>query len=473
MRTNPFVKKLASSPNDPEQLRAEKHHRMTTAPIRPLILSMAVPTIISMTITSVYNFADTWFISHIGEGSTRAVAAVGVIFSYMAIIHATGFFFGHGSGNFISRALGRQEVNKASQMAATGVVSSFLFGIVIALIGILAPHPLLTLLGTSPEIYRETYDYFFYICLATPFMTTSLVFNNQLRLQGNAHRGMIGIAIGAILNIALDPIFIFSLNMGISGASLATAISQIIGFLVLLIMTHCGDSITPKLKNFRPTLTNYREILAGGLPSLARQSLNAIAAIVINRYALDYGAQALAGVSIVARIMALLFCIVVGIGQGFQPVCGFNYGARRFDRVEKAYFETIKINTVVVIFFFILLNALASQLVGLFGSSAETADIAIRALHYQTSSVPFLGFIVATEMMLQNTRQTIKASVLAVMRRGLAYAPCIIVLNAMFELDGILWSKPAADFIALLFAVPFSILMVRKLRRMMQDVSQA
>ena len=460
-----------ASPNNPEQLRAEKHHRMTTAPIRSLILSMAVHTIISMTITSVYNFADTWFISHIGEGSTRAVAAVVVIFAYMAIIHATGFFFGHGSGNFISRALGRKDVDSASQMAATGVVSSFLFGIVIALIGILAPQPLLTLLGTSQEIYRETYDYFFFICLATPFMTTSLVFNNQLRLQGNAHRGMVGIAIGALLNIALDPIFIFSLNMGVSGASLATAISQTIGFFVLLAMTHRGDSIVPRLKNFRPTLRNYREILAGGLPSLARQSLNAIAAIVMNRYALDYGAQALAGVSIVGRIMSLLFCIVVGIGQGFQPVCGFNYGARRFDRVEKAYFETIKINTAVVLVFFIVLNAFATQFVGLFGSSAETADIAVRALRFQTSSVPFLGFIVATEMMLQNTRQTIKASVLAVMRRGLGYAPCIIVLSALLGLDGILWSKPAADFIALFFAVPFCILMVRQFRQMMAEVS--
>ena len=337
--------------SETNELLEEKYRRMTTAPIRPLVLRMAVPTIISMMVSVFYNLADTWFISHIPNNSTQAVAAVGVIFSYMAIIHATGFFFGHGSGNYISRALGRKEVDNAARMASTGAVTAFILGLVIMIIGQVFPRQLLYFIGASDEVMTECLDYFKYISLATPFMATSLVFNNQLRLQGNARRGMVGISTGAILNVVLDPIFIFTLNLGVMGASLATAISQTIGFIVLFIMTRQGDSIAPKIRNFSPSFHNYKEILAGGLPSLARQALNAIAAIVMNRYALVYGAQVLAGVSIVYRVTGIVFCFIIGIGQGFQPVCGYNYGAQRFDRVKQAYFETIKMNTIVCIIF--------------------------------------------------------------------------------------------------------------------------
>ena len=447
--------------SDQKDLLEQKHHRMTTAPVRSLVLKMAVPTIISMMISAVYNLTDTWFISHIPNRATHAIAAVGVIFSYMAIVQATGFFFGHGSGNYISRALGRKDIQNASRMASTGVITSFILGTIIMIAGLLFPVPLLKFIGASDEVMTECIQYFKYISLATPFMTTSLVFNNQLRLQGNARRGMIGIAVGGILNIVLDPLCIFTFEMGVSGASLATAISQTVGFFILLTMTHRGDSIAPKWRYFSPSIKNYREILAGGLPSLARQSLNAIAAIVMNRYALDYGAHALAGVSIVARIMSIVFCIIVGIGQGFQPVCGYNYGAQQYDRVKQAYYETIRMNTIVCIIFFFILNTFAAEIVALFGASQDATEIAGHALHYQTVSLPILGFVVTTEMLLQNTRQTIKASVLAMMRRGLAYAPCIIVLNFLFELDGILWSKTAADYISLCFAIPFCIVLMR------------
>ena len=443
----------------------EKHRRMTTAPIRPLVLKMAVPTIISMMVTAFYSLADTWFISHIPQNSTQAVAAVGVIFSYMAIVQATGFFFGHGSGNYMSRALGRKDTENASKMAATGAITAFLFGLVIMAVGQCFPRQTLYLIGASDEVLSESLAYFQYISLATPFMATSLVFNNQLRLQGNARRGMVGISTGAVLNVILDPILIYSLDMGVAGASLATALSQTVGFFVLLLMTRRGDSIPPRWKNFSPSLGDYREILAGGFPSLSRQSLNAIAAIVMNRYALAYGAHALAGVSIVTRIMGIVFCLVVGIGQGFQPVCGYNYGAQKYDRVREAYFETIRINTIICLIFFVILNIFAENLVSIFGASPETAELAQRALHYQTMSMPILGFVVSTEMLLQNTRQTIPASLLAAMKRGLAYAPSIIVLDALFQLDGILWSQTVADYIALCFAIPFSLRMLQKLAR--------
>ncbi len=446
-----------------ETLRDEKFEIMTTRPVGPLILKMAIPAIISVMISAIYNLADTWFISHVGEASTRAVAALGVIFSYQMISNAIGFYFGHGSGNFISRALGRRERGKASEMASTGAFSSFIFGSLLAFIGLLFTDPLLTLLGASEEILPEACEYFRFIAISTPFFTTQLTLNNQLRLQGNARLGMIGIASGAILNIGLDALFIFGLNMGITGASLATAISQFTGCTVLFGMTHIGDGLPPSIKNFRPTLANYREIMAGGLPSLSRQALNAIAATILNRYAVQYGADPLAALSIVSRMFHLVLCIAIGVGQGFQPVCGFNYGAKLYRRVREAFFFGAKANTVIMVAGFILLNIFATEIIQLFGSSDKAAEIATRAIRYYSLTLPFLGFVVMTEMFYQNTRQTFGASLLAMMRQGIALIPAIIILNAVFGLEGVLWSQPVANLFSLFLAVPFAIHLLNKI----------
>lgn len=460
---------MLHSEKSAETLRDEKFISMTNAPVGKLILKMAVPAIISVMISAVYNLADTWFVSCIGEASTRAVAALGVIFSYQMISNAIGFFFGHGSGNFISRALGRKDRVKAAEMASTGAFSSFFCGSILALIAFCFSEPFLLLLGANQEILPEAQQYLFFIALSTPFLTTQLTLNNQLRLQGNARLGMVGIASGAILNIFLDALFIFGFDMGITGASIATAISQFTGCIILFAMTHVGDGLPPQIKTYRPTLTNFREISAGGLPSLSRQALNAVAAVVLNRYAIQYGADPLAALSITSRLFHLVVCIAIGIGQGFQPVCGFNFGAKRFDRVREAFFFGTKANTIIMVTGFVLLNIFSSQIIQWFGSSEQSAEIAKRAIQYYALSLPLLGFVIMTEMFYQNTRQTIGASLLAMMRQGIALIPCIIVLDALFSLDGILWSQPSANFIATIIAFPFAIHLLNKIKKMQSN----
>lgn len=449
-----------------EELRDEKYHLMTEQSVGSLILKMAVPAIISIMISALYNLADTWFISHIGEASTRAVAALGVIFSYQMIINAIGFFFGHGSGNFISRALGRKDRSRASEMASTGAVSSFIAGVILAFFGLLFADPFLTLLGAGPEILPEAREYFRFIAMASPFMTTQLTLNNQLRLQGNARLGMIGIGSGAMLNIFLDALLIFGFDMGLTGASIATAISQITGCAILFAMTHAGDGLPPQLRLFRPTRANYREILAGGLPSLSRQILNAVAAVMLNRYALKYGADPLAALSIVSRLFHLILCVAIGIGQGFQPVCGFNYGAKKFDRVREAFFFGTKTNTLIMTLGCLILLVFAPEIIALFGSSPESTQIAARTIRYYALTLPFLGFVVMTEMFYQNTRQTVGASILAMMRQGVALIPSIFILDALFDLEGVLWAQPLANFIALCVATPFAFHLLNKLKRL-------
>lgn len=447
-----------------EELRDEKHRLMTRGRMEPLIVRMAVPSVVSILIASLYNLADTWFISHIGGESTEAVAAVGVVFPFQAIAQTIGFFFGHGSGNFISRALGGRDQSRAAEMASTGVFSAFALASVVSLLCMAFPEEVLRLLGARGDIMPAARAYFRFVTPAMPFFTAQLVLNNQLRLQGNAHRGMVGMAGGGLLNIGLDALLIFGLGMGVTGASLATAISQVLGCAVLLAMTRVGDGIPPRLKNFRPTPANYREILAGGLPSLTRQGLNATAAIILNRYAVAYGAEAVAGISIVSRVIHVIVSVTIGIGQGFQPVCGFNFGAHLFSRVREAFGVAVRLGTIVLCIGGLLLTTCAPGIVSLFGASAETARIAEAALRCYATSLPFLAFVIMTEMIHQNTRQTLRASILSSLRQGLALAPSVAVLDAAFGLGGLIWAQPAANAIALAVAGPLALSLLGKLR---------
>ncbi len=452
-------------PTSLEALQNRKFEMMTKAPLAPLLLKLALPAMISMLITSFYNLGDTYFISHIKTRYSESVAAVGILFTYQALIQATGFFFGHGSGNFISRALGAKKRQDAAKMAATGVVSAFIAGSLIGLIALVIPETLLGFLGCREEILPEALAYLRPIACATPLMTSTLVLNNQLRLQGNAHRGMIGMTSGAIFNLLLDPLLIFELDLGIAGAAYATAISQALAFGILLLMTRRGDSIAPRLKNFSPTLQNYKEILAGGLPSLARQALTALAGLVLNHCAGAYGPDALAGLTIVTRILFLVVCIDIGLGQGFQPICGFNYGAENYDRVRRAYWFVVKLGCLIFCVVMISLFCFDKTVIDLFHTTGQSYDVALRALHRQSLTLPFRSFMMMTGMYLQNTRQPIRASIQSSMPNGISFVPSLLLLNGLFGLDGLLWAQPLADLLGFFVAVPFAIAALRDLTR--------
>ena len=428
-----------------------KFIRMTTRPVGRLVTAMALPSIVSMLVTGIYNLADTFFI---GQINTQSVAALGIVFSYMVLVQSVAIFFGQGSGNYISRALGRREVEDAEEMAAVGLISSVMTGLILAALSFLFMRPILTLLGSTPTILPYATDYFSYILLGAPFIMGTFTLNNQMRHQGNAMLSMIGIVSGAVLNIVLDPVFIFALGLGIRGAGMATAISQVIGFCIMLGMTGRHGTLPLRLSCFKPTLRRYRDIAAGGLPSLARQGLMSVSAICLNQLASGYGDGAIAAFSVVSRIAMLACAAMIGYGQGFQPVCGFNYGAGNYDRVRKAFWHSCGVSTVYCTVLAVLGWLFSDPLVSLFRDDAEVIRIGGEVLRYQCYSFPLVGFITLANMYLQNIRKTIPAIIMASARQGIFFLPALFFGHVLWGFTGIEISQALADVGSFLFAVP-------------------
>ena len=372
-----------------------KFQELTGRPVGHLVCKMAVPTIISMMVTACYNMVDTYFVGQLHSNS--ATGAVGVVFSLMAVIQAVGFFFGHGSGNYISRQLGRHETADAEKMAATGVTLAFLAGCGILALGQIFQTPLDRLLGSTDTILPYARSYLRIILLGAPYMAASFVLNNQLRFQGSAAYGMVGIAAGAVLNVGLDPLLIFGLNMGVAGAALATILSQLASFCMLLLGCARGGNLRIRLKNlcFRRDL--FLEIGKGGLPSLCRQGLASIATICLNRSAGLYGDAAIAAMSVVSRAMMLAQSALIGFGQGFQPVCGFNYGAGLYHRVKEGFRFCVKWSTVFLTAVSMLGLVLAPHIIAVFRNDPEVIAFGARALRLQCLAFPLCGVIVISQ----------------------------------------------------------------------------
>ena len=449
------------------QKQEQKYIKMTTTPVEKLICSLAGPTIVSMLVTSFYNMADTFFVGKIG---TSATGAVGIVFSVMAIIQAFGFFFGHGSGNYVSRKLGEKDFEEASRMAATGFVSAFLAGLVIMIVGLIFLEPLCYLLGATPTILPHAKSYLRIILIGAPYMTAALVLNNQLRFQGSAFYGMIGITSGAVLNIVLDPLFIYVFHMGVAGAALATIISQFVSFLLLLRGTGTGGNVHIDLRKFSPSIQRYKIIINGGSPSLCRQGLSSVSTACMNLMARPYGDAAIAAMSIVMRITNFAASIMTGFGQGFQPVCGFNYGARKFRRVQKGFWFCVRLSTVFLLGMSVLGWFGASGLVALFQrEDQEVIAFGTRALRFQCISFPLLGWITMCNMMMQTIGKGVRASIMAMSRQGLFFIPLVIVLSSRIGFLGVQMSQPISDVFSFLVAI---ILQASVLREMNLQVKK-
>ena len=449
------------------QKQEQKYIKMTTTPVEKLICSLAGPTIVSMLVTSFYNMADTFFVGKIG---TSATGAVGIVFSVMAIIQAFGFFFGHGSGNYVSRKLGEKDFEEASRMAATGFVSAFLAGLVIMIVGLIFLEPLCYLLGATPTILPHAKSYLRIILIGAPYMTAALVLNNQLRFQGSAFYGMIGITSGAVLNIVLDPLFIYVFHMGVAGAALATIISQFVSFLLLLRGTGTGGNVHIDLRKFSPSIQRYKIIINGGSPPLCRQGLSSVSTACMNLMARPYGDAAIAAMSIVMRITNFAASIMTGFGQGFQPVCGFNYGARKFRRVQKGFWFCVRLSTVFLLGMSVLGWFGASGLVALFQrEDQEVIAFGTRALRFQCISFPLLGWITMCNMMMQTIGKGVRASIMAMSRQGLFFIPLVIVLSSRIGFLGVQMSQPISDVLSFLVAI---ILQASVLREMNLQVKK-
>jgi len=402
---------------------------LTQAPVHRVIITMAIPTIISMLVTGLYNIADTFFV---GKIDTQATAAVGVVFSLMFFVQAMGFFFGHGSGNYISRELGARRHENAVKMASTGFFSSFLVGVIVLILGEIFLTPLSLMLGSTPTILPYTEDYMQVILLGAPFLTSSLTLNNQMRLQGNANFAMYGIVTGAILNVVLDPILIFTCGLGVSGAAWATVIGQAVSFVILFLMTRRGENI-------------------------AILSLNLAAGV--------YGDSAIAAMSIVGRIAMLSFAVVIGLGQGFQPVCGFCYGAGLYDRLKEAYRFTVIIGTSFLIVICIIGWIISGSLIGVFRDDPKVIAIGVVALRWQLCAFPLNSLILASNMLAQTCRKPWRANILAAARQGLFFIPLIFILPSYFGLLGVEMCQAVSDVLSFTLTVPIVIYTFREFTR--------
>ena len=442
-----------------KQTAQEKFLEMTTAPVERLIARLAVPTIISMLITTIYNMADTFFIGMI---STAASGAVGVSFSIMAIIQALGFFFGQGAGASISQALGSQDTKRANELAATGFFSALICGAVVGVLGLVFMEPLVYFLGATDTIYPHCTAYLRLILIGAPWMCASFVLNNLLRFEGNAFRAMVGLTAGGVLNMALDPLFIFVFDMGIAGAALATIVSQAVSFGILLFQIKKYSAISLRFRDFRPGVRMYSAITRAGLPSLLRQGIASVGTICLNTAARPFGDAAISAMAIIGRITMFSNSAMLGFGQGFQPVCGFNYGAKRYDRVKKGYFFLIKTSVIGLLIFAAVEFGFAEQFVGIFRDDPAVIAIGAKALRFQCITLVFNSFIISSNMLLQTTGQVVPASVLGVARQAFLI-PCLGLFTGLFGLTGLQMSQPVADTLTFVIAIPMAVKFLRRL----------
>ena len=365
----------------------DNYEFLTQAPVSRVILTMAVPTIVSMLVTCLYVIVDTYFV---GQLNTQSTAAVGIVFPLMSLIQAIGSFFGHGSGVYMSRELGARRTDNASSMATTGLVYALLTGIVIAILALFFLRPLSLLLGSTATSLPYTELYMAIILLGTPFQMASFTLNSQLRMQGNARYAMWGIISGALLNVVLDPILIFACNLGLRGAALATVIGQLVSVAVMLAMCHfratAGVRLRPRY--FSLHWHYVREIVYGGSPSLSRQGLASISVVLLNVAAAGYGDAAVAAMSIVSRVTMFVMAVIVGLGQGFQPFCGYCYGAALYNRLRHGFWFTVRVGFIFLLFFSAVFFCFAEQTIAVFRDDAIVIAVGSTALRWHLAVYP-------------------------------------------------------------------------------------
>lgn len=449
---------------------ALQFRRMTETPIPQLVLSLAAPTILSMLITSIYNLADTFFV---GQISTSASGAVGVVSSLMAIIQALGFMLGHGAGTIISRSLGSRDTTAATRFASTSFFTALVFGVVLAVAGLgTLPH-FMMLLGSTETILPHACAYARPILIAAPLMISSLVMNNILRYEGKASFAMIGLVTGGVLNIALDPLFMFVFGLGTAGAGIATALSQSISFCILLSMFLRGKTVSQfRLSAVTREARDFGRILLGGAPSFGRQGLNSIGGMLLNLAARSHGDAAVAGMSIVSRIFMFIISVAIGVGQGLQPVASFNYGARKYRRVRQAAIFTIEAAFCMLVVLVGLCWVNGDALVRLFRDDPAVTTVALPAFHYQCLAMLLQPIIVVANMTFQSVGASGRATFLACCRQGVFFIPLILILPRTHGLFGVEICQPIADVLTFLVSLPFLLAFLQQLGRM-DDAEQS
>ncbi len=434
---------------------------MTETPVSSLIIKLGIPTTVSMLVTNIYNMADTYFVGTLG---TSASGAVGVVFGLMAIIQACGFTFGHGAGSIISRRLGAKDKATADAVASISFFCCVLCGLFLTIVGLVFSTPFLKLLGSTPTILPYAKDYALWILLAAPVTMSSFVLNNILRYEGKASLAMIGLTAGGLLNIFGDWLLINVFDMGIAGAGISTAVSQTISFCILLSMFVRGKTQSRiSLRNVKAGLPYLKDIIATGFPSLMRQGLSSVSTMLLNNLAGLYGDAAVAGMTIVNRICFFIFAVGLGIGQGYQPVCAFNYGAKKFNRVKKGFLFTFGIGELFLSILAVIGLFFSDYLVGIFRDDPQVIAVGSFALKAQLIALFFQPLSICSNMTFQSVGKNKPATFLSMLRSGLVFIPVILILSNQIGLTGVQVAQTVTDIITFFVSMPFIIYFFKKL----------
>ncbi|MCR4763429.1 MAG: MATE family efflux transporter [Lachnospiraceae bacterium] len=437
---------------DDEIKREERIRKLTNEPVYPLLVRMAVPSTVGMIVSTVYSMTDTFFVGKLNN--VALTASVGIVFSFVSVIQAIGFWFGYGSGNYISRCLGKKEIASAEKMAATGVLLAILTGILITCAGLPLTGQLARLLGAAEgELYDATVRYLRITILTVPFMLVSNVLYNQLRLAGSGKESMSGLLVGMLLNMVLDPILILGMHLDVAGAALASMAGQVSGVIMLAVSTKRNGNIGIDLRKAVPDGKHIREILTGGAPNFCRQGITSISAVLLNHAAAVFGSYAIAALTIALRISYIAYALVIGFGQGFQPVCAINYGAGKYDRIKKAFRLALVTVTVFLVLSVAVLWPFAGVLSSGFSQEAEVISLAVRFIRAQCVILPFMGYYVLCGMFLQNIGRFAEATLVTVSENGLFLIPSVLLLPWIFGMDGLVWCRPAASLAALVLSL--------------------
>ena len=439
---------------------ADLHYeKMTRTPVAKLILKLGIPTTISMLITSVYNMADTYFVGASGES---AQAATGVLFTLQAVIQGIAFMLGHGGGTFVSRNLADKNINEASKFVSTSFFTGGAVGIVILVLGQIFLEPMVLMLGSTRTILPHAKDYGFWILTACPFIICSLIINNALRYEGKAFYAMFGLTTGGLLNIFGDYLLVSKLNMGVYGAGLATCISQIVSFVILLVMYMKMAQSKISIRYVSKDIRVYYDIVRVGLPSLIRQGLNAVTSGVLNNVTKPFGDAAIAAMSVVNRYSSFLMCVGLGMGQGFQPVASFNYQARKYSRVKNGMLFTMGFGMVFIGGMSLISMIFSDFIITLFQSHPDVIAVGSTAMRLAALGMMFMPLSVPVNMLYQSIQQPTISSILSLIRSGAVTIPMLLVGVPVLGLTGIQIAQPTADIVAGLLSIPFIIRFLRK-----------
>ena len=458
--------------NQETSFQTARQRMMLDTPVPKLVFKMALPTIVSMLVMSFYNMADTYFVSHLG---TAATGAVGINLSLMSFIQMLGTALAMGANSFIARLLGQKRNEDAAKVLSVAFFLSVGIGLVTLVLGLLFMEPLVVLMGARDEVIPYAMDYATYILLAAPFMMGVFVLNQCLRAEGAATLSMIGVVSGSLLNIGLDPIFISTFGLGVAGAAIATAISKVISFIILVVpYLRARTVIRLSIHDFKPNREIAAELIKMGFPTLARTGLTTLANIVTNNVASAFSVSALAAISVVNKIMTFVSSAVLGFGQGYQPVAGFNWGAERYDRVKKSFWFSSLVSVFSVSALGIAAAVFAPQLMMAFTEyDQEMVEIGALAIRMQCLAMPSVAWVIIVNMTYAGLGKAAGAAILSVVRQGVFFIPMVLLLPRLFDVYGLASVQGAADMLTLILSVPLSVTILREIGRKWREQTAA